>query len=331
MIDLIDVGRMVEQGYINIQEHPHEDLRILNYSTKAQYDWNWTPTTMACRGLIIDSNNEVVARPFQKFFSYDQLAGEVPSEPFEVFDKLDGSLGIMYPASSSHMIATRGSFVSDQAVRANKILRDKYGGFTPEPGLTYLFEIIYPENRIVVDYGETEDLFLLAAIDIETGADVELPDSPFPVVKRFDGLNDLSAILAYNEDNTEGFVIRFQSGQRVKVKTEQYQRLAKVLAGLSEKSVWEHLRAGTFDSLIDSIPDEHYDWAKGIKQQLESDFKTIVDKSAGQMAIFPSRKETAAYFSTCAYPGIMFSMLDGKEYTDQVWRLVKPKVCRQEH
>ena len=41
--------------------------------------------------------------------------------------------------------------------------------FCPKPGKTYLFEIIYPENRIVVDYGDYKGLVLIDVIDNETG------------------------------------------------------------------------------------------------------------------------------------------------------------------
>ncbi len=37
-----------------------------------------------------------------------------------------------------------------------------------------------------------------------------------------------------------------------------------------------------------------------------------------------TRKELAEWFKQCQYPGIMFSMLDGKDYSDQIWKLVKP-------
>ena len=70
------------------------------------------------------------------------------------------------PGSVTPVIdAHRSRLTSEQATRATDLYRRKYTEFRPNPGLTYLFEIIYPGNRIVVDYGATEDLILLAVID----------------------------------------------------------------------------------------------------------------------------------------------------------------------
>jgi len=37
-----------------------------------------------------------------------------------------------------------------------------------------------------------------------------------------------------------------------------------------------------------------------------------------------SRKENTFYYQTCTYPGILFSMLDGKDYSQAIWRMLKP-------
>ena len=95
----------------------------------------------------------------------------IPQLPFEVFEKLDGSLGILYWLNNLPYIATRGSFESEQARHATEILHGRYQHTfsSMDTNKTYLFEIIYPENRIVVDYGEMDDLILLTVIDNQTG------------------------------------------------------------------------------------------------------------------------------------------------------------------
>jgi RNA ligase len=153
MLDFVAIRREIDSGYISEQRHPQAPIRILNYTHRAQYDWRWNPETMQCRGLIVDDNNRIVARPFAKFFTYEQLSGVVPNEPFEAYEKLDGSLGILYMVDGEPCIATRGSFVSDQAERATEIYRRKYRDIVLDDRMTYLFEIIYPGNRIVVNYG----------------------------------------------------------------------------------------------------------------------------------------------------------------------------------
>jgi RNA ligase len=91
-----NVEEQVRGGYISKQRHPSAPLTIYNYTHKCQYDWKWTPEALTCRGLIVADSGEIVARPFPKFFSVEQLNGQTPAEPFEVYEKLDGSLGVLY-------------------------------------------------------------------------------------------------------------------------------------------------------------------------------------------------------------------------------------------
>ncbi len=67
-----------------------------------------------------------------------------------------------------------GPSPAEQALRANAMLQTKYASALARlsPDKTYLFEIIYPENRIVVNYGDVEELVLLAIIDNATALDL---------------------------------------------------------------------------------------------------------------------------------------------------------------
>jgi hypothetical protein len=89
--------RYHEEGLLHKQTHPTLDLTIWNYSPKVQYEKLWDDITMQCRGLITNSRGEIVARPFKKFFNYEEHSPEeIPNESFEVFEKMDGSLGIIF-------------------------------------------------------------------------------------------------------------------------------------------------------------------------------------------------------------------------------------------
>jgi len=166
---------LVAEGWLRSQRHPSADLWIYNYTEKTQYENHWTPETLACRGLILDADGGVVARPFPKFFNYGtEQAKDLPlHEPYVVTEKMDGSLGIFYRLGGEAFIASRGSFTSEQAVEGTRMLHEH--DWTVHPGTTPLFEIIYPSNRIVVDYGGRRDLVLLGVIDIATGRDVDMP------------------------------------------------------------------------------------------------------------------------------------------------------------
>lgn len=339
MINWKAIEEQVEQGYIRANKHPKFDLTIYNYTNKAQYDWHWTLETRLCRGLIIDSNRNIIARPFEKFFSLDQLTQmgqELPNEPFEVFDKIDGSLGILYWYKNEPYIATRGSFDSEQAIFATNLLGQKYKDLIPEldKEITYLFEIVYPENRIVVDYNGLKDIFLLGGVETKTGKDISLSEldtlnfrtaDPIELVNKNNPLSVISLI----ESNKEGVVIRYKSGFRVKIKTEEYKRLHKLLTGVNARHIWELLRDGqTLDSFLDKVPDEYYSWVNETVHKLEVDRAMVMARCFIDFADRPnteSRKELADYFRKCKYPAILFNLLDKKSSDKIIWKLVEPK------
>lgn len=163
-------------GLVSVQSHPSLPLFIYNYTPSCQYSNAWSPVTTQCRGLITDEYGWVVARPFSKFMNYGQDPDvEFPPGDPIVSEKMDGSLGIIYSYDGEYAVATRGSFASDQAQWATDWLHKNYPFYTQPGGVTTLVEIIYPQNRIVVDYKGDEGLWLLGAIDNVTGADIALP------------------------------------------------------------------------------------------------------------------------------------------------------------
>ena len=320
---------MIDEGYVNVQKHPSRDLFIYNYAPKAQYERVWNEVTLACRGLIMDSIFKVIARPFGKFFNLDEMENQVlPNEPFEVFEKMDGSLGILYHVDNQAFMATRGSFTGEQAVKATEILKAKYAQILRgcDPNRTYLFEIIYPENRIVVDYGSMEDIVLTAIIDTQTGADLPLENIGFPVVKRYDGIKDISILKSLEENNREGFVIKYKNGFRVKVKFEEYMRIHRIVTQVSSINIWEYLAAEMpFDEILDRVPDEFYDWVKATSADLKAKYQAIEAQCQADFKVLGTRKEAALYFQTCAYPSVLFNILDGKSYKNTIWKTLKPK------
>ncbi|WP_162903023.1 T4 RnlA family RNA ligase [Taibaiella koreensis] len=318
----------MEKGWIVSRKHPQDDLYIYNYTAQVQYERAWNEITLACRGLILDAAGNVVARPFPKFFNLGEQSDAVlPAGGFEVFEKMDGSLGILYWSKGEPYIATRGSFTSDQAQKANALLYDRYREAIPllNPERTYLFEIIYPANRIVVDYGDQEALVLLAVIDTESGAEFPPEEIGFPVVKRYNGVKDLSLLKQLEDPGKEGFVIRFDNNYRLKVKFAEYQRLHWIITQISSIDIWEYLRDNrSFDELLEKVPDEFYQWVKQTRERLLLQYAGIEQQCRAEFKVLDTRKETALYFNTCSYPGLLFSMLNGQDYAGKIWRMLRP-------
>ena len=341
LADLFDPNALtaaIDGGYVRVQRHPVLPLQIFNYTEKAQYENAWDAVTLACRGLIAHADGQVIARPMAKFFNYGQVGAPVldVAAAVHVTDKADGSLGIIYRAPDGLAVATRGSFASDQALHATAVLRSRYPSFEPPDGQTVLVEIIYPSNRIVIDYGNLDDLVLLGAVDIATGrthGPDAVPSWPGPVIERFDHGTLAEALAAPPRSNREGFVVWFPSHDiRVKIKYDEYVRLHRIVTGLNARTVWAELAAGrAVTELVQSIPDEFHGWVRSVAATLtatvdarataiETAYAAIIE----EVGPGSQRKDFAALASRHPDRSALFLRLDGRDYRPLLWQHARP-------
>lgn len=331
-----DLSREFADGYVRVARHPEMPLTILNYTEKAQYEKRWNAVTRNCRGLIVDEDDNVAARPWPKFFNLGERDGirhpEIDLDAKCVTqDKMDGSLGIGYLTPNGPAIATRGSFTSDQAVWATAWLRENLPGWKMYPHVTYLFEIVYDANRIVVDY-DFEGLVLLGCH--ATDSYVQRVDMGWPGRKAdiLPARTVREALALPDRDNAEGVVCTIGTGvNRVMVKLKQADYVSKhrVVTGLSEKMIWEALSTDVgVSDIVESIPDEYHQWVTDTAEKLEDQFAAIAIETAQDWSRRPQgggRREYAEFARTCKYPAMMFRMFDGKPWDELVWKLLKPK------
>ena len=337
-----ELSEAVRDGFVNKVDHPELPYSIYNYTRVCQYERAWNEVTLQTRGLILDEGGEIVARGFNKFFNLEELSSpyvpyELPEdEGFVVLEKYDGSLGISYPDEAGYSIATRGSFTSEQSQVATEIYKEKYHDYSPPDGFTACFEIIYPENKIVVDYGNKRELIHLALIDNATGLPCGYdPDWPGPVAEAIDASSveaSLAALVSENQKNREGYVVRFDSGIQVKLKYEEYKQLHKIVTGLSTLSIWEALSDGRgISELLEAVPDEFHDFIRDTSDELNSSFAEIERQAQRDMEEARSktddRRSFALYVKEHKMPntGLLFRMLDGHEYAHIIWKQVRPK------
>lgn len=89
--------QLVTDKLVSRRFHPTLPLEIYNYTPAVMGLGinEWSEALQDCRGLILDRDGNVVGRPFRKFWNYEQVLDKIPSdEPFEVWEKLDGSLDL---------------------------------------------------------------------------------------------------------------------------------------------------------------------------------------------------------------------------------------------
>jgi RNA ligase len=333
----------IDKGLVVKQNHPTLPLSIYNYSRTTQYDGMWDDITLNCRGLVLDLEGNIIAKPFPKFFNYEEHKPEdIPNENFEVYEKMDGSLGIIFHYEGEWLIATRGSFTSDQAIKGKEML-DKLNKSALIPGYTYLAEIIYPENRIVVDYGNEEKLVVLGAYNNETGKEVEVDEmvnEGWEVVMKYKTWGEGYDLLKEEiSKDKEGYVIRFSGGMRMKIKGTEYVRLHKILTNFSSKDIWELLKNGeALEPFLERVPDEFDDWVKRTAMNLRYSFHSIDERAGklhdgfrygkyGDKEVEPTKKEFAEYVKQfpVELAAVMFKIWDKRPYDYIIWNMIKPK------
>lgn len=328
-IDILENYR--EKRLIYKQNHPRLPLLIWNYTPLCQYERKWDSITKICRGLITDLEGKIVGKPFPKFFNYEEKQ-HVPTDKWQVYEKVDGSLGIIINYEGEIVIATRGSFTSDQAKYAKELFDDTCCGINTynmeiKPGWTYLTEIIYPANRVVVSYAD-EKLVLLGAYN-ENLEEVEyenLPDWPYKV--ECYGQADFLELKKQDLENAEGYVVKFSNGDRCKIKFDTYLRLHRVMTCCSTRSIYDCLRANkNLEEILNGVPDEFYTKIKEYADYLQKSYNDLNQRAKETyyaIENISSRKKFAEQAQTTDISDILFRMKDGREYSSLIWKRLEP-------
>lgn len=346
IFDPEELERNVAEGFVSRRSHPTLPIDIYNYTPEATFQNRWDEVTLSCRGLILDRNYNILARPFRKFFNLntgnqpDTFPENLPKDiPPDVTEKMDGSLGILWGYDGEWGIATRGSFTSEQAVWATEFAKKVLQFPLWRNYLTPLFEIIYPANRIILDYHGAERLTLLGIVYNEDGSEYtyqELKETGYPDIVPIYAGKALSDCVSESETfgplNMEGYVLRYSTQPyplRIKIKFADYLRLHRMTFSLNSKVIWETLRDGK-DPMehLEGLPDDAFRWIMDTISDLRMNYSFILKHCRYVFADKPegSRKDMALYFKdNCNYPNICFSMLDGKDYGKEIWKVLEPK------
>lgn len=277
-------------GMVVRKDCPATGRALYVYSNGCVYDNGWDDFTLLARGLILHpERRQIVATPFPKFFNAGERNGTIPDLPFEVFEKVDGSLAIIH-YFDGWRATTKGSFDSDQAKWAENHIRASKSGEL-DASITYLAEAVYPENRIVVHY-QTAELVLLAAYRAD-GSELSYAELQaagerigWRVAKRhdFDSFSDLVAHAQALPATEEGFVIRFSNGLRLKLKGDEYKRIHSLISRCTPLAMWEAMQAGDdLEAIRRDLPEEF--WA---------DFDAIISNLSARIDTIASKVEATA-------------------------------------
>lgn len=335
-----DIAKFKEQVALkNVRQVTKGNLILFNYTDQCTYAKAWdTEYTRNARGIIYDQiTGELIAKPFPKFFNL----GEMPEtylnalpidQDYEVFEKMDGSLGIIYYYSSEWHVATRGSFDSEQAQKA-KYMLSKYDMSEADIDCTFLVEIIYPENKIVVNYGAEEKLVLLGAYRCASGREFsrEMIESAainmrMPLARTHQyTIAEMIELQATMPKDQEGFVVRFANGLRIKIKGAEYLKIHKMISNMSPLSFWESMDKGVVNKdYLAQLPEEFRSTYEPMVAQLESQYMTtktdiILDSKKLPTNDWATKEglKTIGLFcqgeNNLSHPGAVFPYILGKE------------------
>lgn len=316
------------------------------YTQKCQYYKMWDEYTRIARGVITVGDGVVIARPFTKFFNLGEPeTGVIPwHEPIEVTEKIDGSLIVVSSYNGNIIINTKGGFSNEYTDFARRWLMDTAPDWHPDPRYTYCFEAVFPEinpdNTKIINYGDRADLTLLAQIDRESGTECTYNDLTtiggewgFPVAPRhtFDDIDALiSRCRTRKIDEGEGVVLRFtESNLRIKVKSEEFLRLNRLISHTSEKHILESLANGDdVERIFASLPDELFEEVQETVNKLCAEYDAICNDASRLIPYLekiPTRKEQAMYIVQ-NFPhlkGVLFAMLDYKDHSKIIWDMMK--------
>lgn len=328
------LDRYKKIGLVDKRVDKERGLNIYVYTMFTQKERLWNYVTLNARGIVYDDKGRLIQRCLPKFFNHDEPDGvrvrqlyRVSPGRNDVTEKLDGSLiKVTNDPEYGLVITSKGSFQSDQAKMAKQLLDDRYRSFSFAPGLTYHFELISPQNKIVINYTDTE-LVLLCLIDNETGLEIEPGDSMFRRPTEYSSrvLNNINAI---NRNGLhEGVVVNY-GVYRLKYKTDEYIRLHRVVTNYTAKRVWEDLSSGRKTDRL-NMPEEFINWLNRTENSLNGKYN---DLSADvSMAILYCKDMTNKEVATCPNPFIekhksyVLAYRSGKDVPQMMWRAIKPK------
>jgi hypothetical protein len=208
-------------------------------------------------------------------------------------------------------------------------------------------ELIYPANRIVVNYNETEAMVYLDAYDLRSYKRVgEIGFAPFkqftPSYNYFFSaparfphitLDNISTILNGPWPNFEGFVVIFSNGCRVKFKTKEYCELHRIKFGLTPLAVWEAMLLGTIENYAVQVPEEFRTLFNSIYSTLKMYVDTIRQDASMWLLTdnknLLSRKELAFELDRSKYKyrniiWMLYAQKADKEIEQSILKIIRP-------
>jgi len=336
---------IIDREFFNVNEHIVHGM-LCYLVTPKHIGIPWDNNNLHYRSSLWDLSGNPVSLSFNKFFN----AGEKPDvSPMPdnltnacVVSKIDGSTLIVSRFNDQVITRIRStSTVSglDYGFEVD-VLKEKYPlAFNPPIGVSWLFEWVSDNQKIVISYPNCPDIKLIGGINhedyslmIQSELDVlgKQIGVDRPKYYSFSSIDEMKRVVEQFKDE-EGVCLYSKNGQQIhKIKAETYLRLHRMKSELSsiEKmiNVWISRGCPTYNDFYNYIMTTFdYELAEYCRGNISNvcDAYKEVNKITGHMKSFVeplklvARKEAAlkiisAYGKT-SRGGFAFKMLDNKE------------------
>jgi RNA ligase len=227
-----------------LKELKKEDCNVINHDQFCLVNCssNATPLLREVRGLAFNLNGNIIARPYHQAFTLDQ-SHETNFDKIvkklknlNVFlEKLDGVMIYPVPTPYGYRLTTKNGIDSTsfnaEVFIANKTHYNEFIKICLEKNCTPIFEWCSPKDKVVIEYPE-ENLVLTGLRNIKTGVYCKYMflrklavNLKIPVVNKMCvNYHEISQYIDQikTQQDTEGVVIRFDSGHMFYIKSEAY-------------------------------------------------------------------------------------------------------------
>lgn len=236
-----DWREKLEAAPYNLKIKEDKDLILFKYNQLSSDFSN--PIVCEARGVILEKNNwNVVRIAFDKFFNLGEPnAATIDWDSAVGLEKLDGSLMSLYYYDDEWKIATNSTIDAYKAPLENggfKTYGDLFAEAARVMGLdysklvkhyTYTFELVSPFNKVVLSY-PTIKLYHILTRNNDTLEEIETNIGiPKPAEYALGDKEDYENFVATMGEDHEGIVVRDKNNNRVKIKTQSYFALHRLV------------------------------------------------------------------------------------------------------
>lgn len=269
--DLVAKGLVSKKTY---KDGPYAGLSVLKYKNNVFWDnlWHTDTRLLECRGMVVDSDDNVVVWPFTKIFNRFENGIDIPLDREVVcIRKVNGFMATVAIHKDNLLVSTTGTLDSEFSNLARKYLEKlDFERIDFKEDYTFIFEICDSSDPHIVY--EKQGAYLIGVRDLALNG-LMVEESKLDRIAEIIGANRPEwsvgsfgdVVIAVQTVDHEGFVVR-----NVGTDTENSELLLKIKSPhyLAKKFL---MRGG--DKKWDMVWDD----PKSAKKRVDEEFYELLD------------------------------------------------------